>query len=373
MKTFALCTAGFVAGMGIAAATQTPVLETLGYLPEKEVAAVSNESGLNDEAEISKNASAQPSAIATDSHVESPEDRDLENGNFGSDETSAVESGLADSEPAKTVADDETTSAENSTQLTENKAEIAESSKAAPKKIRNSFVKANEGVSDGEESARPMAKVVNGERKSASEQVPSIAKPATTKPETPRSTASSESPAPERVVVAKAPMDEPSDAKDRATVPPSATADSSATADEAKTAAKTTDRPESNDTKTEPSLDGTWQVTKAVHGGRKIPTERLGDMTIQIEGQNILVQQGDKQEIGKLKSADASPVSKSKFSEMEIESTRENVPSIRGFYYFEGDKLTMVWGSPGADRPNPSNASGLESARILTLSPVSEP
>ena len=79
---------------------------------------------------------------------------------------------------------------------------------------------------------------------------------------------------------------------------------------------------------------------------------------------------GDKVEIGKFEVGQVQKTEDQSITELEIKSTRKNAPSIKGFYYQVGDDLTMVWGAPGAKRPNPGSEKDIEAARTLNLKPA---
>ena len=87
---------------------------------------------------------------------------------------------------------------------------------------------------------------------------------------------------------------------------------------------------------------------------------------MEIEGEQITIVQGNKREIADFESGDVRKIGDTAFAELRIISRRGG-KEIRGFYYFDAGELTMIWGAPGAERPDPTKADEMAKARILTL------
>jgi uncharacterized protein (TIGR03067 family) len=162
----------------------------------------------------------------------------------------------------------------------------------------------------------------------------------------------------ERVVVAKPPLKE---------VSPGSDVENEETATATETASKPieSEKAEKKDSKQE-MLDGNWYVTRAVHAGRKVSFTKLKTMTMEIDGEQITIVQGDKREVAKIESGEVRKIGETAFAELKITSAGGG-KQIRGFYYFDENELTMIWGAPGAERPDPTNAEEMAKARILTL------
>ena len=128
--------------------------------------------------------------------------------------------------------------------------------------------------------------------------------------------------------------------------------------------------------KTEPRkpsrLSGSWQVIKAVHGGRVLSTKQARAMTMKFVGEDIVIKHGKKRETGKFVAGKIASTNGSESADLEIKSSRKDMPSIKGFYTKKGDVVTMVWGAPGAERPDPNVREEIKAARTLTLKPSTD-
>lgn len=314
MKTFALCTAGFVAGIGIAAATQTTVLETLGYAPDKD-SAVASENVMGSDSE--SDATMIPSAIA-DKAPSLPESTTLTNSESSQKKNSSTEN-KATAKVASQGSGTKNSTAKRSTAKVTTPFRHTESKETKVATKRN--VKAGSNT-------KGAAKIINNS-------VASKRKQAT----------SAESGDKQRVVVAKPPMNENK----------AAPAQGSAT----KTANPTTAMPE--------GPRGKWLVTKAIHAGQEIPADKLKTMLLEFEDDEIVIQQGSKREVARFESGASQHYGNTTYSQIVITSQRGNTPPIRGYYYHSGEELIMVWAAPGKKLPNPSSVDDLQSARVLTL------
>jgi len=116
-------------------------------------------------------------------------------------------------------------------------------------------------------------------------------------------------------------------------------------------------------------LSGQWQVTKAIHAGRVLSEKQTKAMAMEFIDGNIVIKHGKKRETGKFEIGNIAVSDESDFAELEIKSSRENMPTIKGFYTRNGDVVTMVWGAPGAKRPDPNVSEEIKAARTLTLQP----
>ena len=114
-------------------------------------------------------------------------------------------------------------------------------------------------------------------------------------------------------------------------------------------------------------LAGKWRVTRAVHKGSNVPFDRYGRLEIEFDQGNIIIAQGDKREVGKLNASDVGMIGETSFAEIVIAPIEGDKKEIRGFYYYDNGELTLIWGAPGAARPDPTNRDDFAKARILTL------
>lgn len=135
-----------------------------------------------------------------------------------------------------------------------------------------------------------------------------------------------------------------------------------------KDVAKSMKTPEAAVKKPNP-LSGQWQVTKAIHAGRVLSKKQTKAMAMEFIDGNIVIKHGKKRETGKFEIGKIAVSDDADFAELEIKSSRENMPPIKGFYTRNGDIVTMVWGAPGAKRPDPNVGAEIEAARTLTLQP----
>ena len=221
------------------------------------------------------------------------------------------------------------------------KADVEVASRPTPKKITNKFARRPK-----QDTAAPTAKDIAG----ASSKAPSI--PAKKEPVVKK-----------QIVVAKPPMDE---VKSEAKAKKTSAANAKVPAKETRSIAKSTPTPKAEAKKPE-SLSGQWQVTKAIHAGRVLSEKQTKAMAMEFVGEDIVIKHGKKRETAKFEIGEFESEGDSVFAELEIKSNRKNTPSIKGFFNKNGEVLTMVWGAPGAERPNPEDAEEIEAARTLTL------
>ena len=114
------------------------------------------------------------------------------------------------------------------------------------------------------------------------------------------------------------------------------------------------------------SLIGKWNVTRAKFAGKEIPFDKLKAMSMAFDGEQISIVQGGKREVADFESGEVQQIGDSSVAELKITSAG-GARVIRGFYYFDADELTMIWGAPGEKRPDPTKPEENAKARVLTL------
>ncbi len=316
MKKIALCAVGLAAGVGLGAVTQYSVLEMLGYLPDEDKNVVSAEP-IDD---------AAPSVL---SDADSDSDSDLE--------MSAAMLPARSSIPANTIAKNPEDAAavinrpigaEYRRGESETEQAVADKETTKPKKWPNKEV----AKSSTKDSLTPGGKMpAAGAVKMKNE---FVTKDELAGDRAPKIKMSVDSQKSKKMVVAKPPLDE--------------------------------DKPDAV-TDVQSKLSGKWVVVEAVHGGRKITAEMLGKMSLEFVKDALLIRQGTKTELGTVVVGEEMKLGKTVAHEIEIKSTGKNVPTIKGFFYFEGEELNMVWSSPGGERPKTMNAKDLVNSRFLKL------
>ena len=283
MKKIAICFAGVAAGVGVAAATQYPVLETLGYLPEGDAAIV---------------ASADPVEEVPIMNSTAKEEMAVGMKEAGTDLSSA--SKMPQSEGS-------------SKKQPESKASMASKRHV----MKGSTAKETKTVA--RKNRRPEA---GSKRKmKVADRAPSIKKSADMKSG--------------KTVVAKPPM------KDIAALA---------------------------EPKAAPSkLTGKWKVIEAMHAGKKVASDRLGEMSLEFSEDSMMFHQGKKTEHGTIAVGREIEIGDLLVGKLEIQSSRKNVSPIQGFYFFEGDELNMIWGTPGEKLPVSMDSKSFKKSRVLKL------
>lgn len=384
MKTIALCSFGLVLGIGAAFVTQTPVLETLGYQPEEEVSAVVADVDQTDEAAEGPTAdpqsitSQEPPVPSTEKVLPvnglaakaDPTKRDPSKWEKAfSSKDKEVANNVARAKPtslSKKVENKHTTAAVKKAKPTPKPAAELVAKPAAKPSTKLAAKPATKPVANPK--AKPVALLSSDPATKpamASSKAPSIKQTEEVKANTTN-----------RVVAAKPAIGS------NAAKP--ATSNVAKTETKAVAAKPEVDSPKPTKSTAEPTpeskpiaakepvrLAGKWKVAKAIHAGRLMPAKLVDSMSLQFVDEDIVIQVGEKREVGKFEIGEAHKTKVNVFTELEIKSSQENGPSIKGFYFSEGETLFMVWGAPGADRPNPNVPAELEAARTLFLTPES--
>jgi len=115
------------------------------------------------------------------------------------------------------------------------------------------------------------------------------------------------------------------------------------------------------------SLSGKWKVIEAIHEGKTMSAESLGQMSLEFSNNSLAIRQGEKIELGTVVAGGQRSFGKLTVNDIEIKSTRKNVPSIKGFYFLQGEELNMIWSAPGGELPNSMDADELIHSRVLKL------
>ena len=319
MKTFSLCCVGFLVGAAAAFVTQTPVLETLGYAPKSTSSESSTQLAANDKTDI-MDAKEKFAQRETGKQTEVTHQLSIR-------PTSVANDSSAAKKPTGSM-----TKTEAVAKPADAKSEIA--GRTAPKKITNKYVARrpqNAGSGTVASSKAPSIKSeMSQSTMSKSEMKPEAGKAEMKKPA-----------ATKRVVVAKPPMRDIEPNKD---------------------VAPKTSKPAN-------PLAGKWQVINASFADKMMSPKQTKSMALEFVDEKIIIKQGDKLETGKFEIGKVRQTEDQVVTELEIKSARKNGPTIKGFYYVGAGKLTMVWGAPGAKRPNPNVDAEIKAARTFKLKP----
>ena len=400
MRTAILCTAGFLIGISVASFTQKPVMESLGYWPEEEIVAKAPsqqpeyantsferegfvgtktiESSF-DEVAVFPNAAESEEAPVSGMRaiVKVPPRKEEAQSNSDETATSGAREGSAATLPLRITntfvkEDTKVEQEENVAATAAETSQVANSSHApetakpaARQRIEtetDTEVASTEEIASTEKvaSTEPNQNVAETPAKEAEADIASEVPAATTKDSV------ADSPA-ERVVVAKPAIKSVEEAVAQADVAKQSTdvvqADKETADPEA---SKTTSVTEGESRTGKELLTGQWKVVKATHRGREIPAKLAATMSVVFEGEQILFKAGSRTERGSLV-LEASDEQSSQYSPMRIDSPSGKKPAIKGVYSFEGETLTMIWGAPGAEQPNPESSDDLGKARVLKL------
>ena len=388
MKTFALCCVGFLAGTAAAFITQTPVLETLGYAPKKP-AMMSSDLDVNAEENMTTEAGMENRMVKAN---DSNENKETPHTEFARTTPSQDFSKSAATVPTKIVnkhVKPKTATTKPKTKETVASTPKAPSTQTKPKEksvVKKQFVVAKPPMRGIQPeivvkkmptmkakprvgTTQPMARTLTSARAMSVARAKSAAKARSTVKAKTKPTAKAKSAAKANSAAKAKPALIPKDLPK----PPMELA--KADAAKAKEVAKEADRTPMVK-KTEPRkpsrLSGSWQVIKAVHGGRVLSTKQARAMTMKFVGEDIVIKYGKKRETGKFVVGKIASTNGSESADLEIKSSRKDMPSIKGFYTKKGDVVTMVWGAPGAERPDPNVREEIKAARTLTLKPSTD-
>lgn len=400
MKTFALCCVGFLAGTAAAFITQTPVLETLGYAPKKP-AMMSSDLDVNAEENMTTEAGMENRMVKAN---DSNENKETPHTEFARTTPSQDFSKSAATVPTKIAnkhVKPKTATTKPKTKETVASTPKAPSTQTKPKEksvVKKQFVVAKPPMRGIQPeivvkkmptmkakprvgTTQPMARTLTSARAMSVARAKSAAKARSTvkakaKPTAKAKSAAKAKPTAKAKSAAKAkPTAKAKPALIPKDLPKPPMELAKADAAKAKEVAKEADRTPMVK-KTEPRkpsrLSGSWQVIKAVHGGRVLSTKQARAMTMKFVGEDIVIKHGKKRETGKFVVGKIASTNGSESADLEIKSSRKDMPSIKGFYTKKGDVVTMVWGAPGAERPDPNVREEIKAARTLTLKPSTD-
>ena len=118
-------------------------------------------------------------------------------------------------------------------------------------------------------------------------------------------------------------------------------------------------------------LRGDWTVVSATYDGKPIPETMAQSMKLSVDDSSLTVIHGNRRERSRFKLGEARDDLGSSAHNVDLLSSRPNLPPIAGILKMDEENLTVLWRAPG--QPRPVNFEQTDGGRLMVLERATKP